>query len=88
MTEPVEQVRLEEQRRIVRRAKAEGRRWFLRGALMLAVAFWCFRLGGSLYITVGAAMTLLGVLSFQMGRSLRRSAAEAAQKLALMEPQR
>lgn len=84
----LEQERLDSQRRLVRRARAQGRRWYLRGVLMLLVAAWSFWRGGSLYVTVGVVMVALSAMSFHLGRNLRASAAEAERKIALMRGER
>ncbi len=80
-----DELTLEEQRRRVRRAFGQGRRWWLRAALLLAVAAWGFARGGSFYLGLGAVMVLLAVMSASLGRTLRRQAQEAERKLALME---
>jgi len=81
MLSPEQAEQLAVQRKAVRRAKAQGRRWFLRSLVMLAIAWWAFWRGGSLNLALGIAMTALAVLSISLGRSLRHQAREIERKL-------
>ena len=72
-------------RKLARRSLALGRRWMLRSALLLVIAFVAFRRDGSLMFSIGVAAVLLAVLSFSLGQSMRRSARASLDKLDLME---
>jgi len=76
---------LAEQRKGVRRARGQGRRWYLRAVLMLAIGWWAFWRGGSLNLTLGIAMVALATLAISLGRSLRRQGVDAEEKIRLME---
>ncbi len=77
--------RLAELRKGVRRARGQGRRWFLRAGVMLAIAWWAYWRGGSVNLAVGMAMVVLAILAVSIGRSQRRQATNAETKIRLME---
>lgn len=76
---------LAEQRKGVRRARGQGRRWYLRAVLMLVIGWWAFWRGGSFNLTLGITMAALATLAISLGRSLRRQADTAERKIELME---
>lgn len=88
MNEPAGVLELQQQRKAVRRARAQGRHWYLRAVLMLVIAFWGLYRGGALFNTIGIVMTVLALLSAHLGRQLRRGAKEMERKLDLMEKAR
>ncbi len=69
----------------MRRARAQGRRWYLRSALMVAIAIIALYRGGQINTVVGVVMALLALLSWSLGRSLRNSATDMETKIKLME---
>lgn len=75
---------LDAQRRVVRRARAVGRRWILRGILLAIIAVVGILRGGSLMIAIGVACGLLAVLAVSLGRQTRRQAADIDRKIELM----
>jgi hypothetical protein len=76
---------LDQQRQAMRRARRQGYRWYVRAALMIVIAFLAFNRGGQLYRAVGIAVGFLAVLSWSLGRSMRRQAAQMEAKIDLME---
>jgi hypothetical protein len=79
-----ELLRLEEQKKAVRRARAQGRRWILRGILLAVVAVVAFLRGGSFYRSLGVALAIVAVLAAHLGWQMRRTAAEMERKIDLM----
>jgi len=79
-----ELLRLEEQKKAVRRARTEGRRWILRGILLAVVAVAAFLRGGSFYRSLGVALAIVAVLAGHLGRQMRRTAAEMERKIQLL----
>lgn len=80
-----DRVRLQQQRAMVRKAMGQGRRWWLRSVLMIAVAFWALWAGGSLNTAIAIAMIVLAAIAIGLGRQLRSQAAEIEKKLNIME---
>lgn len=74
-----------QQRAMMRRARGQGRRWILRGVLMLAVAGVALSRGGQVNVMIGVAMVFLAVLAGSMGVQMRRKAAELEAKIDLIE---
>jgi hypothetical protein len=72
------------QKALLKRLKAESRRWILRGVLFVLLAVVSFRRGGSLFVTMGAAFVLLAAMSVLLSRQNARGARELATKLALL----
>lgn len=79
-----ELLRLEERRKAVRRARAQARRWILRGILLAVVAVVAFLRGGSFYRSLGVALAIVAVLAAHLGWQMRRTAAEMERKINLM----
>lgn len=79
-----EPLKLEEQKRAVRRARAQGRRWILRGILLAITAAVAVLRGGSFFHSLGVALAIVAVLAAHMGRQMRRTAAEMERKINLM----
>ncbi len=71
-------------RALIRRARAEARRWTFRAILLAAVAGLSFRAG---WISFGVIFVLLTFMAFALSRSTRKRAAQLAEKLRLMETQ-
>jgi hypothetical protein len=69
----------------MRRARAQGRRWYLRSGLMVAIAFAALYRGGQVNTVIGVVMAFLALLAVSLGRSLRRSARDMETKMKLME---
>ena len=76
---------LAQQRLAVRRAMAQGRRWYLRSAVLVLIAGVAAWRGGQVNTLIGVAMVLLAVMSISMGHNMRRSAREAESKITTME---
>jgi hypothetical protein len=75
---------LERQGRLVKRLRAQARRWVLRGVLLLIAAISFLRWGGSLFVTLGVAFILLAVLAVVLARQNVRGARDLAAKLELL----
>ncbi len=73
---------VEEQRRLVVRARSLARRWMLRSVLLLVIAALAMRRG---WIMFGLVLLALAVLAIQLARSTTRGAAELADRLKEME---
>ncbi|HTT69220.1 MAG TPA: hypothetical protein VMF70_14445 [Gemmatimonadales bacterium] len=69
---------LDDQRRLVTRARAEARRWLLRSVLLLVVAALAVRRG---WIVFGVVFLALAILGLQLSRSTGRRAGELARRL-------
>ncbi len=67
---------LDEQRRLVRRARAQGRRWVLRGILLAVIGVVGLYRGGGVNVTIGVACWVLALLSISLGHRTRQQAAE------------
>ncbi len=76
------------QRRAVERAMVQGRRWYLRSAVMMVIGIVAAWRGGQIHYTLGVVMVLLAGIGISLGRSVRRSAAASLEKIDLMEKQR
>jgi len=76
---------LAQQRLNARRAMAQGRRWYLRSAILCLIAGAAVWRGGQVNVVIGVAMAVLAVISVSMGRDMRRSARDAEQKIQTME---
>lgn len=76
---------LAQQRLNARRAMAQGRRWYLRSAILAMIAGVAAWRGGQMNIVIGVAMALLAAISISMGRDMRRSARQAESKIKSME---
>ncbi len=75
---------LERQRRLVKRLRAEARRWVLRAALLLIAGVSFLRWGGSLFVTLGVGFIVLAVLAVLLGRQNGRNARDLAMRLELL----
>jgi hypothetical protein len=75
---------LDAQRRMARRALAQGRRWILRGVLFGVIAVTGLVRGGGLMITISVVCWVLAILSVSLGRRTRLQAREIERKIALM----
>jgi hypothetical protein len=75
---------LDDQRRLIARARGDSRRWLLRGALMLVIGALAFRRG---WVIFGAVFFALMLLALQLSRASLRAAADLERKLSLLEPQ-
>jgi len=73
------------QRKLVRRAMGQGRRWYLRAVLMVAIAVIAAWRGGQLNYALGVVMILLATMGISLGRSIRRSAQASLEKLELLD---
>ena len=73
---------LEDQRRLIVRARAQAWRWLLRCVLLIVIAALALRRG---WIVLGVACFLLALLGLQLNRSNLKQAAELERKLALLE---
>ncbi len=75
---------LEDQRRLVVRARSLARRWMLRSVLLLIVAALAIRRG---WIAFGLVFLALAILAIGLARSTTRRAAQLADKLKTLEGQ-
>ncbi len=75
---------LDDQRRLIARARRDSRQWLLRAALMLVIGALAFRRG---WIIFGAVFFALVLLALQLSRASLKAAAELERKLALLESQ-
>jgi len=73
---------LDDQRRLVARARSLARRWMLRAVLLLVIAALALRRG---WLVFGLVFLALAVLAIQLARSTTRRAAELADKLKQLE---
>ena len=83
--DPAQAEQLAGQKAAMRRARAQGRRWYLRSVLMVVIAVVALYHGGQINTVVGVVIAFLSLLSFSLGRSLRRSATDMETKIGLME---
>jgi len=72
---------LEDQRRLIARARSQAWRWMLRCVLLLVIAALAIRQG---WIVLGVACFLLSLLGLQLNRSNLKQAAALEQKLSLL----
>ena len=79
-----QQLELDQMRRTARRAWASGRRWILRGILLIVIAVVALTRGGGLMITISVVCWLLALLSISLGYSTRKQARAIEQKIELM----
>ena len=73
---------LDDQRRLIARARGESRRWLLRGVLLLVIGALSVRRG---WIVFGLVFFALSLLVLQLSRSNLKQAAELERKLGLLE---
>lgn len=83
--DPAAAERLAAQRTAARRARAQGRRWYLRAVLLCVVAAVAVVRGGQLYFILAGMMVLLAALSVSLGKNLRMQASAMEEKIDLME---
>jgi hypothetical protein len=83
--DPAQVEQLAQQRVAMRRARAQGRRWYLRSALMAAIAAVALYRGSQINTVIGVVMAFLALLSFSLGHSMRQSATNMETKIKLME---
>jgi hypothetical protein len=83
--DPAQAQQLAQQKVAVGRARAQGRRWYLRSVLMVVIALYALYRGGQINTLVGAVMALLSLLAFSLGRNMRQSATDMETKIKLME---
>jgi hypothetical protein len=83
--DPAQTQQLAQQKVAVGRARAQGRRWYLRSVLMVVIAAYALYRGGQINTVVGVVMALLSLLTLSLGRSMRRSATDMETKINLME---
>jgi hypothetical protein len=73
---------LEDQRRLIARARSQAWRWMLRCILLIVIAALALRKG---WVILSAACFVLALLGLQLNRSNLKQAAALEQKLALLE---
>jgi hypothetical protein len=73
---------LDDQRRLIARARGDSRRWLLRCVLLLVVGALSVRRG---WIILGVVFFALALLVLQLSRSTLKQAAELEKKLSLLE---
>ena len=73
---------LDDQRRLIARARGDSRRWLLRCVLLLVIGALSFRRG---WIIFGTVFFALALLVLQLSRSNLKQAAELEKKLSLLE---
>ena len=83
--DPARAEELATQRALARRARGQGRRWYLRALLMLMISAYALYRGGQLNVLVGGVLVLLALLSVSLGRNMRTSARAMEAKIKLME---
>jgi len=83
--DPAQAEQLALQKGAMRRARAQGRRWYLRSALMVVITIVALYRGGQVNRVIGVVMAFLALLSWSLGRSLRTSATDMETKIKLME---
>ena len=82
---PAQLEQLQEQRRVAKRAMAQGRRWYLRSVLMMLVAIVAAYRGAQINDVLAIVMVILAGVSWSMGRSMRRGAKASLEKIDLMD---
>ncbi|MDO8667118.1 MAG: hypothetical protein Q7J79_10935 [Gemmatimonadales bacterium] len=75
---------LERQGHLVKRLRADARRWVMRGVLLLVAGISFLRWGGTLFVTLGVAFVLLAVLTVLLARQNVLGARGLAAKLELL----
>jgi hypothetical protein len=83
--DPAQAQQLVQQKAAMGRARAQGRRWYLRAVLLALIAAVALYRGGQLNTVIGVVMVVLALLSLSLGRSLRRSATDMEAKIELMK---
>jgi len=73
---------LDDQRRLIAKARNESRRWLIRGVLMIAIAAIAVRRG---WVVFGLIFLALAMLGLGLARSTSRRATELEAKLDLLE---
>ncbi len=73
---------LEDQRRLVARARSLARRWMLRSVLLLAITALALRRG---WIAFGLVFLALAILAIGLSRSTTRRATELTDRLKALE---
>lgn len=73
---------LDDQRRLIARARADSRRWLLRCVVLLVIGALSVRRG---WVIFGVVFFALALLVLQLSRSNLKQAAELEKKLALLE---
>jgi hypothetical protein len=73
---------IEDQRRLVARARGQARRWTTRGILLFVIAALAVRYG---WLIFGLIFLALALLALELARSTRRRAAALADRLKAME---
>ena len=76
---------LEDQRRLIAKARRDARAWLIRCALMLVVAAFAVRTG---WLFFGVVLFLLALLVLQLSHSNYKQAAALERKLELLEAAR
>ena len=76
----------EAQGALLKRLRAEARRWLLRGVLLLVMAMVSLRTGGSLYIAMGIAFAALAVMAYLMSRRTAKASAELKRRMEQAAP--
>ncbi len=84
MMVPEQAERFAAQRQAARKARVQGRRWYLRSVLLVVVAGVAFLRGGQMYLILAAVMLLLAAMSVSLGTSVRRQADAMEEKIDLM----
>jgi predicted anti-sigma-YlaC factor YlaD len=82
---PQQVEQLAAQRQAARRARAQGRRWYLRSVLMIVVAVVAVLRGGQVYYILAGALVLLAAMAVSLGTTVRRQADAMEEKIDLME---
>ncbi len=82
---PLQAQKLIDQRRMAQRAMRRGRWWYLRGAVMIVIAVRAGYMGGQVFRFLAVVLVVLAAMSISLGRSIRRAAKDALQKISLME---
>jgi hypothetical protein len=73
---------LEDQRRLVAKARGQARRWMVRGVLLFVISALAVRYG---WVVFGLVFLALALLALELARSTRRRAAALADRLQQME---
>jgi hypothetical protein len=69
----------------VGRARAQGRRWYLRAVLMLCIAVVALYRGGQINTVIGVALLVLALMAASLGHSTRKQARAMEEKLKLVQ---
>ena len=83
--DPDQARQLAELKAAARRSRAQGRRWYLRAVLMVVIGVVALYRGAQLNVIIGSVMLVLALMSFSLGRGMRRSADDMERKIQLME---